>query len=100
MERPDVRIAVLAALVMALGAPDLGGPQREGRAFPFGRRSGIAGVAAEVPGQAGAGADAGGTGVVKGNAGGNAQSGNSLVISLAWAIRLATPARKSATKAR
>jgi hypothetical protein len=48
----------------------------------------------------GAGADAAGTGVVKCNAGGNAQSGNSLVISLAWAIRLATPARKSATKAR
>ena len=51
-------------------------------------------------GQAAAGAGTAAVGVLKGSAGGNAQSGNTLVICLACAIRLATPLRKSATKAR
>ena len=43
---------------MALGAPDLGGPQREGRAVPLAVVRGSLVSPAEAPGQAGAGASA------------------------------------------
>ena len=53
-------------------------------------------VAVENRGQAAAGGEA----ALNGSAGGKAQSGKSLMISLALASRLATPARKSMTNSR